>query len=43
VEINVHYEFIGEYDGIYMYWVTWGDGEGKMVQLTEEDLEDDDP
>ncbi|HZH59308.1 MAG TPA: hypothetical protein VEY70_07010 [Metabacillus sp.] len=34
------YQFIGEYEGIYTYWVTWGKGEGKMMQFTEEDLKD---
>lgn len=42
VEIRTNIEFIGEYDGVYMYWVSWNGG-GKMIQLTEEDLEDDDP
>lgn len=39
MEIKTSIEFIGEYDGIFMYWVSWGSG-GKMIQLTEDDLED---
>lgn len=41
MEIKTSIEYIGEYDGVYMYWVSWGDG-GKLIQLTEDDLKDDD-
>lgn len=42
VEIKTSIEFIGEYDGVYMYWVSWGTG-GKLMQLREEDLDDEPP
>lgn len=38
MEIKIDYQFICEVDGIHTYWVTWGNGEGKMMQFTEEDL-----
>ena len=37
MEIKVNYEFIGEFNGIYTYWVSWNGG-GKLMQFTEEDL-----
>jgi len=46
VELGVRYEFIGEYEGVYLYWVSWNGG-GKMMQFSEEDLkrfeDEDDP
>jgi hypothetical protein len=42
LEIGANITFICEYDGVYTYWVQYGDT-GKMVQLTEEDLKEEDP
>ena len=46
MELKVNYEFIGEFDGVYVYWVTWNGG-SKMMQFSKEDLkefeDEDDP
>lgn len=41
MKISANIQFITEVDGIYMFWVQYGDT-GRMVQLTEADLEDED-
>lgn len=42
MEISANITFICKYDGIHVYWVQYGDG-GRLVQLREEDLDDEDP
>lgn len=39
MEIKTNIQFIGEYEGVYLYWVSW-DGGGRLIQLREEDVEE---
>lgn len=42
MEISANIQFICEFEGLYTYWVKYGDS-GKLVQIREEDLDDEDP
>lgn len=39
MEFSANITFICEYDGVYCYWLQFGDT-GKMIQLRKEDVKD---